>query len=72
MAAPESLSTNELVLTLVDQAHQNRRLNDQNVGLTATIDQLAAENAELHRQLEAKAVAAEIIGDKSGKETKTP
>lgn len=58
--APGSLTANELVLTLVDQAHQNRRLHDQNVQLTGIIDEQNRTIFGLQQQLEAKQVADEI------------
>lgn len=50
----------ELVNTLVDQAHQIRRLNEMVVIRELEIDRLSHELGEAKKELEAKQVAADI------------
>jgi cell division protein FtsB len=57
---PGNFDVNELVTTLVDQAHQVRRLNDMVVGQQAEIERLAQENAQLRGDAEAHDVAKDI------------
>lgn len=67
-----SFDTDELVRTIVDQAHQNRRLNDITVEQQRTIEGLAAANAELQQTIEAQRVAAEIAAEAPRADTGAP
>lgn len=55
-----NLDTNELVLTIVDQAHQIRRMTELGEQQNAQIQGLAAANQQLRDELEAKQVAADL------------
>lgn len=55
-----NLDPNELILTIVDQAHQIRRMNDMVVGAEAKIAMLEALVGQHKAELENAKVAREI------------
>lgn len=60
---PANLDTNELVLTIVDQAHQIRRLTDLNESLNQMLAQAHARIDQLEKAEEARKVADDIVAE---------